>query len=84
MLTLNSYCFSDMPQLTPPFLLSLHAIQLPLLLPFFLPTLELALLNEGENPAFLPPNALAHAALSFFFAAILSSELLSFFIFILS
>lgn len=82
MLTLNSYCFSDMPQLTPPFLLSLHAIQLPLLLPLFLPPLELALLNEGEHPTFTLPNALAHEAL--FFAEIQSSDLLSFFIFILS
>lgn len=79
-LTLNSDCFSDMPQLTPPFLLSLHAIQLSLLLPLFLPPLEFALWNEGENPAFALPNALAHAAA--FFAGIQSSDLLSFFIFI--
>lgn len=58
LLTANSSSFSDMPQPTPPFLLSLHATQLSYLLPLFLPPLELALLNGGENPAYPLPAAL--------------------------
>lgn len=59
-LTLNSHYFSDMLQLSPPFLLSLL---LPPLLPLFLLPLELVLWNGGENPALPLPGALSYAAL---------------------
>lgn len=58
LLTVNSCSFSDMPQPTPPFLLSLRATQLSYLLHLFLPPLELAFSNEGENPAYPLPAAL--------------------------
>lgn len=53
-LLLYFHLFSDMPQPTPPFLLFLPAIQLPLLSSLIILShllLEPGSINEGENPA---------------------------------
>lgn len=70
-LSLYFHLFSDMPQPTPPFLLFLPAIHLPLLSSLIILShllLEPGSVNEGENPALAlcSTHAMSHAV-SFFY-----------------